>query len=291
MSSVLLTGSKGFIGKALKAKLQNENHDILELDLENGGVTNPVMLDALLPLDITHVFHLAGKTFVPESWENPGEYFTVNTFGTKNVLEFCRKKGSNLTFVSAYIYGQPECLPISEDAKVCPDNPYAYSKYLAEQLCVFYAREFGLKINILRPFNAYGIGQNKRFLIPRIIDQALNKSAITLKDLSPKRDYIYLNDLVMALICSMTFNGNFSVYNIGSGSSISVQGVVDIVLEILGVDKPVISERVVRKNELSDVVADISKAKAGLKWSPKYSFREGIKKIIENEIGKNHVRG
>lgn len=284
MRSVLLTGSTGFIGSALKSKLSDLNFGIVEINSEKGGVTNTEIFDGLLSKDITHVFHLAGKTFVPESWEQPSIYYKVNVSGTQNVLEYCRKNKANLIYISAYLYGQPDKLPVAEDSSVRPNNPYAHSKYLAEQLCEFYSREFDVKINIIRPFNAYGIGQSKNFLISSIIDQAMYDDEIKVKDLFPKRDYVYLSDLVEALICSMTFNDGISVYNIGSGYSISVKGVVDVVQEILGTNKPVISDGIPRKNEINNVIADITKANTELNWYPRYSFYDGIKQIIDNEL-------
>jgi len=295
MKSVLLTGASGFIGSALKLKLNNLNYDIVEINSTSGGVTNSEIFNGLLSNNFTHVFHLAGKTFVPESWESPSMYIKVNVYGTQNVLEFCRKMRLSLTFVSAYLYGKSKTLPICEDCPICPNNPYAHSKYLAEQLCRFYAREFDLKINVIRPFNAYGIGQGKKFLIPSIINQALFEDVIRLKDLTPKRDYIYLDDLVDGLICSLTYKENCSVYNMGSGDSISVKDVVDVVQEILGTKKPVISDGKARKNEIDNVIADISKANTELKWYPKYSFHDGIKEIIDHllisdsTLNKTHV--
>jgi nucleoside-diphosphate-sugar epimerase len=290
MWPLLLTGSTGFIGSTLKSKLMEHGFDIAEINSGNGGVTNPETFEGLWSQSVAHVFHLAGRTFVPESWETPATYTKINVYGTQNVLEFCRKKGVSLTFVSTYLYGRPDSLPVAEDSPIRPNNPYAHSKYLAEQLCSFYAREFHLRVNIIRPFNAYGIGQDRRYLIPSVIDQALHGEAIRVADLSPKRDYVHVEDLVDALICSMTHKGKSSVYNIGSGSSISVQGVVDIVQEILGTDKPVISRGSIRKNEIHDVIADTTRARTELNWYPKYSFYQGIKQIIENEAIINSSR-
>jgi nucleoside-diphosphate-sugar epimerase len=284
MQSVLLTGATGFIGSALKLKLNDLNFNVVEINSANGGITNSEIFNGLLSHDFTHVFHLAGKTFVPESWERPSLYIKVNVYGTQNVLEFCRKKGLSLTFVSAYLYGRPEILPIAEGSRIWPNNPYAHSKYLAEQLCEFYSKEFDLKVNIIRPFNAYGIGQDKRFLIPSIINQALNEDRIRLKDLAPRRDYVYLEDLVDGLICSLACKEKYSVYNMGSGDSISVKGVVDVVQEILGTKKPVISDGKPRKNEIDNVIADTTRANTELKWYPKYSFHDGIKEIIDHGL-------
>ena len=280
MKKILITGSNGFIGSALKSKLISLRHEILELNATNGNIADKEVFNKYGEENIFHIFHLAAKTFVPDSWADTFEFYNTNVIGTENVLEFCRKKEISLTFVSAYLYGKPEKLPISENDRVAPNNPYAHSKYLAEQLCEFYAREFGIKITIVRPFNVYGIGQDEKFLIPLIIRQALFEEVIKVKDLYPKRDYIFLDDLVDALILSMNSASNFCIYNIGSGCSLSVKDIIETVKEILSTDKPVISESTIRKNEISDVVADISKARNELNWFPRHSFNEGISKII-----------
>ena len=99
------------------------------------------------------------------------------------------------------MYGIPKKLPVSEDDDILPNNPYAHSKYLAEQLCEFYAKEFKLKITIIRPFNVYGIGQKEEFLMPLIIKQVLNDETIKVQNINPKRDYIYLDNLINAFNC------------------------------------------------------------------------------------------
>ncbi|MBL4933543.1 NAD-dependent epimerase/dehydratase family protein [Clostridium paridis] len=284
MKQVLLTGSNGFIGRRLKEKLIELKYEVLELNSSNGDVTSIETLRTFNLEKIGHIFHLAAKTFVPESWMQPEEFYKVNTFGTLNILEICKEYNIDLTFISSYIYGQPKTMPISESSDICPNNPYAHSKYIAEQMCEFYSREFNVNVSIIRPFNIYGIGQNKKFLIPHIIDQALYSNEIKIKDLSPKRDYIYLEDVVDAILLTINNNKNYSVYNIGSGYSISVQQVIEVVLGILNIEKKVISEDSQRKNEMNDVVADITKANRELNWYPKYSFLDGIKKIIDREI-------
>ena len=286
---ILVTGARGFIGSALRKRLVNLGYKICEINSENGGVINPEVFAGLTSQDITHVFHLAAKIFIPKSWELPDLFFMTNVAGTQNVLEFCRKKGIALTYVSSYLYGQPEHLPIDENSPIRPNNPYAQSKYMAEQLCSFYAREFGVQVTILRPFNVYGIGQDKNFLIPSIIYQALHEEAIHVKTLSPKRDYIYLDDILEALICAMNFKNNKgSIFNIGSGFSVRVQEVVGIVQEIVGTDKPVVSEETTRKGEIQDVIADISKSSTELNWHPGFSFYDGIRQIVSYE--KNRIR-
>jgi nucleoside-diphosphate-sugar epimerase len=276
----LVTGASGFIGRKLMERLLELNCEAIGIDSNNGDISN---LNSLTDIDfksVHHVFHLAAKTFVPDSWIKPKEYYRVNTMGTLNILEICKQYNISVTVISSYIYGEPECLPISEEHKLNPNNPYAHSKFMAEQFCEFYAKQFKVDITVIRPFNVYGVGQNKKFLIPHIIDQAINNSEIKVKDLLPKRDYVFLDDLIESLILTINKKG-YSIYNIGSGYSVSVKEIIDIIQGLLSTNKPIVSEECERKNEILDVIADIEKAKSELKWSPENSFSNGIIKILE----------
>lgn len=286
MSKILITGASGFIGRALSAKLKAQGYDLVSMGASDGDIASAETLKKLADIDISHVFHLAGKTYVPDSWVNPEEFYRVNLFGTTNVLEFCKSSKTSMTFVSAYIYGHPEALPISEKSKIRPSNPYALSKRLAEQACDFYGETHGLAIAAIRPFNVYGVGQDEKFLIPSIIRQALTENTIVVQDLLPKRDYVFLDDLVMALMATISPPKGYNVYNVGSGLSLSVKEVIDIIQDVAGTKKEVISEKKVRSNELMDVVADISKARQELGWQPRNSFREGIESMIGLDIKK-----
>lgn len=283
MKAVLVTGSRGFVGRALSARLAADGFSVVELP-EGADIAEPSCLDFLGRAELAHVFHLAGKTYVPQSWEDPPAFYRVNVAGTASVLELCRRKSIPLTCVSAYLYGRPARLPISEADEVRPNNPYAHSKHLAEELCRFYAREMGVKAVIIRPFNVYGPSQDSRFLIPTIIRQALEGEEIKVMDLHPKRDYVYIDDLVGSLVLSMkraNDSGAAEAYNIGSGHSVSVQEVIDAVQSAVGTAKKVVSTGEPRKNEISDVVADISRAAGALGWAPATSFEDGIKKTVE----------
>ncbi|KJU82053.1 nucleoside-diphosphate-sugar epimerase [Candidatus Magnetobacterium bavaricum] len=211
---VLVTGSTGFVGRALKNRLENIGYIVIGL---NRDITIPDTFKELKDQNIYYVFHLAAKTVVTDSWESPFSFYNTNIIGTANVLDYCRHEDIDLTFISAYIYGIHAEPVISEDCTIRPNNPYAHSKYLAEQLCEFYAKEFNVRINIVRPFNVYGIGQSCNFIIPYIIKQAINNKYIRVKDLSPKRDYVYLEDFIDACILCMDVSRGYSVYNIGSG--------------------------------------------------------------------------
>ncbi len=278
---ILVTGAGGFIGSALAEYLQRKGKEVLALSSGELDVTKQAAVQALSAKEISHVVHLAGKTFVPKSWEEPETFFLTNTFGTLQMLEFCRMHEIPMTYISAYIYGPPEKNPIQENDRINPNNPYAKSKYMAEELCEFYAGTFGVKVSIIRPFNVYGAGQKKDFLIPQIIEHAMKRDCIEVLDLAPMRDYIYLEDLLGAIALTIENVQQYDVFNIGSGVSYSVEEVIGMVQEILGTHKQVECKNQVRRNELNNVVADIAHAKEVLGWEPAYHLRQGLKEMIE----------
>ncbi len=286
MGKILISGASGFIGRALTARLRSQSFDITLTSSADGDIASPGTLEKFSRTGVSHVFHLAGKTYVPDSWNNPAVFYQTNLLGTTNILEFCKNDGIAMTYVSAYVYGHPDVLPISENSAIRPSNPYALSKRLAEEACEFYASVYDLPVTVTRPFNVYGIGQGENFLIPTIIRQALDSEAIVVKDLAPRRDYIYLEDLLTALLATLNRPKGYHVYNIGSGTSLSVKEVIDIIQSVVGTHKEIICDEAVRPNELMSVVADISKAGKDLGWHPEYNFRTGIEHIIHSEWGR-----
>ena len=272
---VLVTGGEGFLGRALIANAKE--YKMTSFDVTDGDVAN---FDFSVH-NAGHVVHLAARTSVEESWSIPAEYYQTNIIGTLNVLEYCRESGASMTYVSTYTYGKPKYLPIDEQHPVSPHSVYNHSKYLAEDICKFYALNFGVSTSVLRLFNLYGPGQSKGFLIPSIVHQALDKDVIELMDLKPKRDYIYISDVIEAIRLTIGLDG-FNFYNIGSGQSFSVSEVCRIVQDCAGTSKPVVSKNVARKNEVLDVVSDCTKIKNQLGWIPSVSLQEGIKRVVDS---------
>ena len=280
MSKILITGASGFIGRAL-CKVLEIDHEVITLDRSRGNITNPTTFLSLEKVE--YVFHLAARSFVPDSWNETSDFLNANVIGTTNVLEYCKSLNIPLTYVSAYVYGLPNSLPLNEDALIKPNNPYALSKYLAEQVCQFYATYHNLNITIIRPFNIYGPGQATPFLIPKIINQVKKNLTIELFDLSPKRDYVYIDDVIDALVRTFEFKlPGFNVLNIGSGKSISVDEVVEHIQNVAGSNLDVKSQKKYRRDELNNVFADISQSFIKLKWIPLTTFEEGIKRTYND---------
>jgi nucleoside-diphosphate-sugar epimerase len=261
--------------------LRLRGHEVEELSGRDGDIAEPATLSRVG--QVRHVFHLAGRTFVPDSWKDPLGFQRVNVLGTANVLEFCREHGARLTFVSAYLYGVPERLPVSEACVPRPNNPYALSKHMAEQVCAFYAAHHGIDVTVIRPFNIFGPGQKAHFLIPQIVGQVRQRQTVHVKDLAPRRDFIYIDDLVDAVVKTLRGPSGYNVFNIGSGSSLSVRELIAAIQSVAGTELPVISEAEVRSNEIDDVYADTSKAQGLLGWTPNITFQQGIEKMILEE--------
>jgi len=277
-AELLVTGHSGFVGRRLMRALEARGYAVCGYSRAAGDIAR----DPLPPTEtIRHVFHLAGESFVPESWHSPLPFYRTNVVGTANVMKFCRDSGATITFVSSYVYGQPKSLPIREDHAVSAANPYAHSKILAEEIVRFYAEMWNVTATILRPFNLYGPGQDRRFVIPTLVAKALDPTSeyIEIADERPKRDFLYVDDFIELLVATISRPGG--ICNAGCGSSVSVAHLADMICQQAGVKKRVVSRNESRPNEILDVVADVSRASHVYGWVPHTSLQEGLAATLQ----------
>lgn len=277
---VVVTGSDGFVGRYLVKQLKDREAKVVPFDIAEGrDITRWSDFSGLTKADI--VFHLAARTFVPTSQENPRLTYEVNLTGTANVLEMCRVTGARMIFASSYVYGNPQYLPTDEKHPVNPTNTYARSKVLGEQLCRAYHEDHDVPCVILRPFNIFGPGQDESFLIPEIVKQLKVGDVLTLQDLKPRRDLLYVSDAVDAYIKAGEYDAtNYEIFNIGYGESFSVEDVAKKLIELTGNDVELRSLRVERPGAINDTVADTRKAKELLKWQPTVDLVTGLKDTL-----------
>jgi nucleoside-diphosphate-sugar epimerase len=277
MRTILVTGATGFIGKRLVIRLHELGFRVVEASRADGDIVSPDIFSGEKFQNIDHVVHLAGKVFVPDSWQAPLEFQRINTLGTANVLEYCRSRQIPLTYISSYLYGEPKYLPIDEMHPLRPFNPYALSKYNAENICRFYAEQFDLSVTVVRPFNIYGPDQRADFLISKIVSQILDDGEVELENLTSKRDYLHVDDFIEALIaCINLKDGGLNIFNIGSGRSWSVMEIVDFIRKNCSRKIQVKSKNIIRQNDVRNVFADTSRAQKKLNWNPHIGFEEGV---------------
>lgn len=276
---VAVTGNSGFIGSNLVKRLDVLGIHVISLDIKNGiDVADWDQCQNINEFDV--IVHLAAKSYVPDSFKYPREFYYNNIISTVNVLELCRQFKAKMIFGSSYIYGSPIYLPVDENHPVKPHNPYSQSKIIGEDLCKGYHNNFRVPIIILRPFNVYGKGQNENFLIPNIITKA-KLGKIDLHDPEPKRDFIYIDDVVRAFIKAIEYkNASFNVFNIGFGKSYSVKKIVNIIVKNFNHRIEVNFSGNRRINEVNNTVANINKAKNLLGWTPDITLEDGIARVM-----------
>ena len=277
MKKILITGSEGFVGKNLIRYLKNYSFQIVETKDTSFDLKLNESWKQIEKCD--YLIHLAGKSFVPKSWEEPARFIENNILLITNALEYCRVNKTKLIFLSSYLYGNCKKIPIKENAPIEATNPYALSKLLSEKLCYFYKNNFQVNNIILRVFNLYGPGQPKEYLLSKITNQVRYENIIKVDDLSPKRDYVYIDDLCSAIVKAINYKGNEHIFNIGSGKSYSVKEVIEFIQNIYGTSLNIDEKKLIRKNEILNTIADINLAKKELQWSPIYELKEGLKKI------------
>lgn len=276
--TILVTGAGGFLGGYLCKKLQADGHCIIAHHLADGDLTLPATLACYDKVD--YVYHLAARTFVPDSWNETYNYFQTNVMSTANILEFCRRQRCGVALMSTYVYGEPQYLPVDENHPVSAITPYHQSKLMCESLGAFYWEKFDLPITVFRPFNIYGKGQSDAFLLPTIVKQLLDPDCkeIVVMDLSPRRDYVYVDDVVEILSRAVhPHKAGFRVFNVGSGQSVSVEDAILAAMVATGTQKPYRSKQQVRQGEVSDCVADMRRVRAELGEVTLRSISRGLK--------------
>lgn len=305
---VLVTGASGFIGSHLTEKLVELGCEVKafvkynfqndwgwleysdyqdEIKIYTGDIRDyDAVYDALKDVDM--VFHLAALIGIPYSYKSPLAYIKTNVEGTYNILQAGRQHNLARVVITSTseTYGTAQYVPIDESHPLVGQSPYSASKISADQLATSYHRSFELPVVIARPFNTYGPRQSARAIIPTIIIQILNgQNQIKLGNLSPTRDFNYVQDTVSGFIELATSEETIGeVINIGSNFEISMRDTVDLIIELIGRKVEVITdEQRVRpdKSEVERLYCDNTKIKELTDWTPQYNLEEGLQETID----------
>lgn len=310
----LITGGAGFIGSTLTERLLNEKNRVICIDnfcdyynpkLKEKNVEEFVKnkdyllyrIDIRNRKDVKKVFdenkidaivHLAAMAGVRPSIENPLLYQEVNGIGTQNILE--ESKLHNVKFLvmasSSSVYGNCKEIPFKEDMIVdYAISPYAATKKANEVMAHVYHKLNDMNIIMLRFFTVYGPKQRPDLAINKFTRLMLEGKRIPMYgDGSTSRDYTYVDDIVDGICksCDYVMNNDnvYEIINLGSNNPISLKEMINTIGEVLNIE-PNIDVFPMQPGDVDRTYADISKAKELLGYSPKFTFKEGIKKFID----------
>lgn len=300
--NALITGVAGFIGSTLAERLVHSGVDVVGIDCFTDYYPRPLkesnlaalrhmpnfrfiesrLQDADLPAllaDRSHVFHLAAQAGVRKSWGRDFNIYTVNNIeATQVLLEACVGRAiERLVYASSSsVYGDNVSMPMREDALPQPVSPYGVSKLAAEQLCYLYHVNYGVPTVALRYFTVYGPRQRPDMGFNRFLRATIAGQPISLYgDGEQTRDFTFVEDAVAATIAGATLGVPGRVYNIGGGSRVSINGVLDIIGRVAG-RQPIVSRDSAQKGDMRHTYADTSLARADLGFSPTIDLERGL---------------
>lgn len=298
---VVMTGGAGFIGSHLVERLLNDGHEVIALDnFSTGRMENLDQIKDSRQLtvhqaDVSNyeeikpffegaawVFHLAALADIVPSIQQPLRYHRANVEGTIAVLEAARLAGVKrfVYAASSSCYGIPTQLPTPETAPIKPEYPYALTKYLGEQYVIHWNKVYKLPCVSLRLFNVFGprsrtSGAYGAVFGVFLAQKLAGRPFTVVGDGTQTRDFTFVTDVVDAFIQAVESQVEGEVFNVGSGSTYSVNYLV----ELLGGDMVGIPKR---PSEPDCTFADISKISQALGWQPRVSFEEGVRIMLEN---------
>jgi len=299
---VVVTGGAGFIGSHIVEYWAKQNADVFVLDnlrsgfeknlngFENvtfvrGSITDKDVVFSVLE-NADYVHHLAAMISVPESVENPFECVSINVNGLLNVLEASAKHKIKkiVHSSSAAVYGDNPVSPKTISMKPEPKSPYGITKLDGEYYLQSYLENFGLQTISLRYFNVFGPRQDPKSqyaaAIPIFVNNALqNKEIIIYGDGKQTRDFIFVKDVVAANVLAATTENVNGTFNVACGSAISINQLVNLVLELTNSKSHIRYEKE-RAGDIKHSLASIEETKQQLGFQPKHDLLEGLKETI-----------
>tara|TARA_Y100000031_G_scaffold89857_1_gene98864 strand:+ start:3096 stop:4046 length:951 start_codon:yes stop_codon:yes gene_type:complete len=305
----LITGAKGFVGPYLKQYLESQNYEVISTDKDDLDILDrDKVFQFINKHKFTHIFHLAGFSSPRLSHDNAELCHNINVNGTKNLLDaviYSNTKPKILIVSSAHVYGKPKYLPIDEQHPLDPTtSPYAKSRIEQEKI----TKNYKLPIIISRSFNHTGPGRQDIFICSEFakkiaeIESGKREPVIEVMDLTAKRDFTDVRDMVKAYYLALEKAQPNQTYNLCSGKAYSAQDILDILLKLTQKEIKII-EKQKEKQEIDGNQDNIQDKKETPKqkqhnhiqtlqgthnkftqqtgWEPEIEFTQTLKDILE----------
>ena len=308
MKRALVTGADGFIGSHLTEMLVGRGYKVIALaqynsfndwgwldkisckevvEIITGDIRDPHFCKHITQ-DIDIIFHLAALIAIPYSYIAPDSYIDTNIKGTLNICQAAKENNVQRVIhtSTSEVYGTAKYVPIDEKHPMQAQSPYSASKIAADSMAISFHNSFDLPVTIARPFNTYGPRQSARAVIPSIITQIANgKEFIRLGDISPTRDFNYVEDTCRGFIAlAECENAIGQTVNIGSNYEISIGDTLNLIKDIMKSDVEFIAdEQRYRpgKSEVFRLWCDNTLIENLTGFKPKVNIQEGLERTIK----------
>lgn len=296
----IVTGGAGFIGSHMVDLLLKEGYEVIAIDDFSNGQPDNVELfkknknykfyridlskefDDSIFKGVDYVFHMAALADIVPSIEEPVKYHQANVTGTIRVLEAARKHSVKKLVYSASssCYGIPDKYPTPETAEIKPMYPYAFTKYISEQYCLFWNNLYKIPVVSLRYFNVFGTRARTNNTYGAVfkvfLKQKLEGKPLTIVgDGTQTRDFIYVTDVARANLMAAKSDANGEIFNVGTGNPQTINHLA----KLIGGDTINIPKR---PGEPDSTHADITKIKKSIGWNPEVPFEKGVKIMLDN---------
>lgn len=262
-------------------------------DYKSCDVSKSDQIEAMLEWagPITHVFHLAARTFVPEAMDDPCGVVETNLQGTMKLLTQLHARGGEVRTIfigSSEAYGPPQSLPITEEHPLCPNNPYAMTKAAGDHFCVYAHQSLGMDIVRIRPFNHSGPGQSDRFVLSSLARQiaeaeaGLREPALEVGNLEARRDFSHVRDVVRAYERAVIDGVSGEAYNVCGGRSYAIQEALDTLLGLSGAEIEVkVDPSRTRSSDIPEICGSHAKLTERTGWAPEIGFEELLGDVLD----------
>jgi GDP-4-dehydro-6-deoxy-D-mannose reductase len=295
MSTVLLTGANGFVGKHLYDELVRSGFEVVRvggthssasefaLDLTKKGEAEKIDFKG-----VSGVVHLAGLAAVGPSFTDPMHYINTNIGIEVNLFEAALKANASARFVvisTGALYDPTSGLPLHESSPLQPNSPYAVSKIGQEEMALYYEKR-GFEVIIARPFNHIGPGQNEGFIVPDLTKQIVacekgTQSDVNVGNLAAKRDYTDVRDIARAYRLLLEKGKSGEVYNVCSGKALSGHEILEQICSLTTVSPKVVQDPTkMRPADNPIIYGDHSKLTQATGWQPEITLEKTLADVV-----------